>query len=222
MIAALLGPPVEVRECLIADVTGELLPGEHDAVQSAVPKRRREFLGGRSCARAALRALGVPDTPLPAREDRTPAWPAGVVGSITHCETYCAAAVAWRSDVAALGIDVEDVARFDVDLLPLICTPRERQRLALLAPAERRVTGALVFSVKEAFYKCQYALTRAWLGFQDVEVDLDEASSRFRLTVLRDAPALPARGFEGRCKAGDALVAAAVALRSVHDRPAVS
>lgn len=227
MIGALLQPPVEVRECLIVEATGVLLPDEEDAVRSAVPKRRREFLAGRSCARAALRALGLDEAPLPVRADRTPAWPADVVGSITHSDIYCAAAVAWRSDVAALGIDVEDVARFDLDLLPVICTPRERAELAARPAAERRLAAALVFSAKEAFYKCQYTLTGSWLGFQDVEVDLHGAPPGFRITVVADAPALPARSFEGRCAAGETIVAAAIAFprraglrgdRSLHDR----
>jgi 4'-phosphopantetheinyl transferase EntD len=41
--------------------------------------------------------------------DRTPVWPDGVVGSITHTGDFAAAAVAWAADIAGLGIDSEQV-----------------------------------------------------------------------------------------------------------------
>src|SRR5690606_7567998 len=51
---------------------------------AAVNKRQTEFLAGRLCAHEALRRLlGVPSIPAVA-EDRSPCWPSGVVGSITH------------------------------------------------------------------------------------------------------------------------------------------
>ena len=34
--------------------------------------------------------------------------------------------------------------------------------------------ATVLFSAKEAFYKCQYALTRNWLGFEDVIVEAGE------------------------------------------------
>ena len=42
-------------------------------------------------------------------EDRAPVWPDGVVGSITHAGNFAAAAVAWAADIAALGIDLEQI-----------------------------------------------------------------------------------------------------------------
>jgi len=32
--------------------------------------------------------------------------------------------------------------------------------------------STLIFSAKEAFYKCQYEMTRQWLEFSDVTLDL--------------------------------------------------
>jgi 4'-phosphopantetheinyl transferase EntD len=39
-----------------------------------------------------------------------------------------------------------------------------------LPAAERAAAVTLIFSVKEAFYKCQYPLTAEWLNFEDVRV----------------------------------------------------
>jgi 4'-phosphopantetheinyl transferase EntD len=60
-------------------------PGEADLVADAVEKRRREFVTTRRCARQALAQLGVPPVPIRPGPGRAPVWPAGVVGSLTHC-----------------------------------------------------------------------------------------------------------------------------------------
>ena len=43
-------------------------------------------------------------------------------------------------------------------------------------PLDRRAT--LLFSAKEAFYKCQYPVTGQWLDFQDIAVVFAEDTSR--------------------------------------------
>src|SRR5437868_12446432 len=84
-----------------------LFPEEEPAVAKAVDKRRREFTTVRWCAREALAGLGMPPVPIMRGEKGAPRWPDGVVGSMTHCDGYRAAAVAKARDIAALGIDAE-------------------------------------------------------------------------------------------------------------------
>ena len=105
LIAGLLPNHVAVAEGLIADWQPDLWPEETAYVANAVEKRRREFACGRHFVRSCLRALGRPDEPLPVRADRSPRWPDGLVGSITHTDTYCAAAVARADDVDSIGIE---------------------------------------------------------------------------------------------------------------------
>ena len=135
MLADLLPAEVVVVESRIASVTGRMFPEEDEYVKAAIPRRRQEFLAGRCCAREALQKLGVAPASLPSNSDRTPSWPAGVVGSITHSTDHCAAAVARASQFASLGIDLEEVNRFDQKLLPLICTERELKNLSALSAA---------------------------------------------------------------------------------------
>src|SRR4051812_9450636 len=85
----------------------DLFPSEREALGSAVEKRRREFTTGRACARQALSRLGTPVVALPSGPHGEPLWPAGTVGSITHCRGYRACAVARSEAVTALGIDAE-------------------------------------------------------------------------------------------------------------------
>ena len=84
-----------------------LLPEEECAVASAVEKRRREFAAGRACARNALAKLGMPEVAIPRGAHGEPVWPAGAVGSITHCDGFCACAVARRELIWSVGIDAE-------------------------------------------------------------------------------------------------------------------
>ena len=105
-LSALLPATVRAAECR-GDLAEPLFPEEERAISRAVEKRRREFRTVRGCAAAALAALGRPRSPMvPGRRGDSP-WPADLVGAMTHCDGYRAAAVARRADVAALGIDAE-------------------------------------------------------------------------------------------------------------------
>ena len=107
MLEQILPPAVAVVETF-GDLPGAtLFPEEEAAIARAVPKRRREFATGRGCARAALNRLGEPPVPILRGPQGAPLWPAGVVGSITHCDGYRAAAVARTSDIATVGLDAE-------------------------------------------------------------------------------------------------------------------
>jgi enterobactin synthetase component D len=54
------------------------------SLQRSVAKRQAEYLAGRVCARAALQRLDGRDYVPGTHEDRSPVWPAGIHGSITH------------------------------------------------------------------------------------------------------------------------------------------
>ncbi len=214
MISSLFADPVVTITATDAMASGDLLPEEAACIRRAVSKRRREFTAGRLCARAALAQLGIHDFPLLVGEARVPVWPAGIVGSISHCKGYCGAAVARAGTVGGLGFDVERAEPIEPELLARICTPRERARLAPRAGAPD--PGKLTFCAKESFYKCYFPLTREFLGFQDVEVEFDPDLRGFRAQLVRaTAPSLRGvRELAGRLAWSDALVFAGVTLRT--------
>ena len=84
-----------------------LFPEEAALVERATDKRRQEFAAGRERAREALAALDLGKTPILRGFRGAPQWPPGIVGSITHCAGYCAAAVARAEDLAAIGLDAD-------------------------------------------------------------------------------------------------------------------
>jgi 4'-phosphopantetheinyl transferase EntD len=212
IVRSLLPPCVEVAEGPIGWVEGELWPEEAERVANAVAKRRGEYAAGRILARRAILALGGPDRPILAGEDRAPRWPSGFTGSISHSAGYVAAVAGRLSDVAAVGIDVEDVARFRPEIDRSFLSPEEiAQDLAGHAAEPRMIRAAALFSAKEAFYKCQYPLTGLRLGFRDVVAELDGEARTF-LVRRRFGARSAAAGFEGRFMIRDGLVATAILL----------
>ena len=209
--AALLPPDVVAVETRRFNHSPLLYPDERSAVGRAIPKRIEEFAAGRACAREAMEWLGIAPGPLLRGADRRPGWPAGVIGSITHTEGYCAAAVAWASAYLGLGIDVERNGRLTEALQRRICTGRELDRLGDLDADARQKAATVIFSAKEAFYKSQSALAGAVIEFHDVELQLHEGV--FVVEPLRRLPAvLDGVSLSGRYAVEGELVFTGIAL----------
>jgi 4'-phosphopantetheinyl transferase EntD len=172
----------------------ELFEQELAAVARAVPKRQAEYRTVRYCARLALDALGVAPVPILSGERREPLWPAGVVGNLTHCDGYRAAAVARRDRVLGVGIDAEPHRPLPDGVLDQVSDPAEQAMLAELAQRQPGTCwDRLLFCAKEAVYKVWYPLARRWLGFEDAEVALDQAGT-FRVRLLVEPPLIGGRG----------------------------
>ncbi len=206
----LLGPNVETEEVDPHTLQGGLLRSEAALVDGATRTRVEQFTAGRVCSRLALGRLGVAaTTPILRGEDRAPIWPPGFIGSISHTDTWCAAAVARTENVRSLGIDLESSTPLKEALWRRVCTPKEREWLhELPAPG---LTGKIVFSAKEAVYKCQYPLSNQFLGFHAVEVTLGDDS--FEAVFQQEAGGFrPGDVISGRYLVEEGLVAAACEL----------
>jgi 4'-phosphopantetheinyl transferase EntD len=208
---------------VVADATGPLpgealLPEEEPLVARAVGKRRAEFTTVRTCARIALGRLGLPPAPLLSGSKREPLWPAGVVGSITHCDGYRAVAVALAADLASIGIDAEPNDPLPAGILERVTLPAERAHLLALPPGPH--WDRLLFSAKESVYKTWFPLTRRWLGFEDAAVLFapgpDPAQGTFTADLLvDDLPVVggrPVRTLRGRYAIGGGLLGTAVSV----------
>ena len=210
-------PDVAAQERAAADGRAEtieagLFPEEREHIAQAVAKRRAEFAAVRRCARRALHDLGFPPVPILPGEQREPLWPAGVVGSMTHCAGYCAAAVAHAGEVSALGIDAEVHAPLPEGVLDLVSLEAEREHLTGLAGQNGEVHwDRVLFSAKESVYKAWFPLTHRWLGFEQAEIVL-RTDGGFEATVLlgADHPAGSPHGFAGRWAVQGGLIATAI------------
>lgn len=146
------------------DTTGLLGPG-------ASTDRRAEFAMGRELAAQCLAAIGHEPMLIGRGPSREPLWPDGIRGSITHTRGL-AAVVVWLPDdiQAGIGIDAERRGRIEQNDIDGALSARERDALAVLAPAERDQFSTAVFSAKEALYKAQYPLTGHFIDYADVTV----------------------------------------------------
>jgi enterobactin synthetase component D / holo-[acyl-carrier protein] synthase len=194
----------------------ELFPEEEAVVGKAVEKRRREFVTARACAREALARLGHPEQPVGAGARGEPIWPAGIVGSITHCAGYRACAVAPGSELLTIGVDAEVAAPLPPGLIDDIALPEERSWIERAAAERPGVSwDRLLFSIKESIYKAWFPLARSWLGFEDASVLVDPVRGTFTAHLLVPGPTLQGRkldGFSGRWLCADGLLLSAIAL----------
>lgn len=166
-----------------------LFPEEAALVAQAVAKRRGEFAQGRACARRVLAELGVAPAPLLPGEMREPRWPPGIVGSITHDSELCAAVAARADAFAGLGIDVEPDAPLEDNVAARIWSPAEADAARASGAVPFESAAKLVFSAKEAVYKCQFALTQTYIGFGAVTLRLGDGT--FEATLTAGVGALP-------------------------------
>jgi 4'-phosphopantetheinyl transferase EntD len=211
VIEEILPATVACAEAFADPSEPAIFPQEAAIVAKASDKRRREFTTGRECARIALGKLGVAPAPILIGERGAPQWPPGIVGSITHCDGYRAAAVAHASDVAAIGLDAEPAAPLPKGVLDVVSLPAERARLATLAGEWPAVCwDRLLFSAKESVYKVWFPLTGRWLGFEDADVTI-ETNGTFTARLLTETEP-PRASFAGRWLARGGLVLTAIAV----------
>jgi enterobactin synthetase component D len=154
--------------------------------QEAIEARARERARAKMLANALLRRVGAAGS---FRRDvaRRPVWPEGFVGSITHTNSIVAAAVGRRRDVRSVGLDSEaqmsEEAARDVMHMCVVADERRYVTAADGGIDARRLT--LIFSAKEAFYKCLRPVVGAEFDFVDAAV-VDLSAHRIRIELRKD------------------------------------
>lgn len=170
-IGALQGVTVAVAET--ADSRASLMPGEAAYAAGVSEQRAKEFAAGRRVARAALARMGMPEVEIGSSGHR-PTWPAGAVGSIAHTGALAAAAAGSNEVFQGLGLDLESETAVSPRVAGRVLTGDER---AWLPAAEWRT---MLFCAKEAIYKAVNPIVGEFLGFQDVELDINAEQGEFR------------------------------------------
>ena len=179
-----------------------LLAAEREIVADAAPRRVAEFATGRECARVAMSLVGAgsSDTPLLRDARGAPSWPAGVLGSITHCTGWIGAVAALRGrsfGLRGIGLDAEPRTPLPSGVLEVIASDAERAAVSRLAAEVPGIPwGTVLFCAKEAAYKASYPLTGKVLGHGAVSVRLS-ANGRFTAAAL---------GVRGRWTVGPRVV----------------
>jgi 4'-phosphopantetheinyl transferase EntD len=209
------------------DLEFTLDPAEERLLNPRVnEKRKAEFRLGRSAAHLALKQLGI-SSPPPVLQGprREPLWPEGVVGSITHCESFACASVARRPAASAIGIDLENAAAVPPgNLLDWLCHESELDWVSCQGRPTDRL--AMIFSAKEAVFKAFYPLCGRFFDFKDVKLAWMPLQKKFQGELLIDLSVELESGYRfevGAARAGDFILTHLVLGPAIAvDRPAVS
>jgi 4'-phosphopantetheinyl transferase EntD len=216
VIGDILPSQVAAEEAFGNVLSIELFPAEEAVIANAVDKRRHEFITARACARVALGKLGLPPVPIVPGLRGAPQWPAGVVGSITHCAGYRAAAVAHDRDIVTIGLDAEPHDTLPDGVLGAVASPAEQARVAGLSAARPGVCwDRMLFCAKETVYKAWFPLTQRWLGFEEAVVDFDPAAQTFTARLLVDGPVVNGaklHEFTGRWLVSDGYIVTTIVI----------
>jgi enterobactin synthetase component D / holo-[acyl-carrier protein] synthase len=176
----LLSPPAKLRDMFPAAVAVGTMPNSADwrelpaaeqaLVSHAVEKRQREFATGRTLARRLFGKMGLETRAIGQRQNRSPIWPTGVLGSISHCDDLCVVAVA-RDNVGirSLGVDVEPTGPLPSEIWEEVARDDEYKMLS--SGKDDLAIGMLrLFSAKEAAYKCLYPVTQQTVEFHELRI----------------------------------------------------
>jgi 4'-phosphopantetheinyl transferase EntD len=195
-----------------------LTPNELASVGSVSTKRLRELQCGRYYAKQALSELGISNVDLPIGRNRAPIWPDQIIGSITHVQRgasgYCAAAVARRDEVSALGIDLE----YDNGLAPLMwprfLSEAELREISALPAADREAEVLTRWCIKESLVKASGKI------LEPISIDTrrDPKSASFSaISALRPTDFKgETNSWQGRIARLNGLILAAVAITSAE------
>ena len=137
-----------------------------DSLIQAVTKRQAEFLAGRLLARVALELLGQPASTIAIGRHRSPVWPSGLAGSISHSEGRCISVLVLDEN-ARVGVDIEEIASGGSleAILERTLETTERDLITDQNEFDVDVLASLIFSAKETLFKALYPVVGDYFDF---------------------------------------------------------
>lgn len=141
-------------------------------MQSAVDKRKAEFLAGRVCAYQAMQQIGA-EAELAIGKSREPKWPVGIIGAITHTNDSALCAVIRKdNEQDVIGIDRENwIPHSDADMLhQQILQPQERALLEQHSSLPFNKLLTICFSAKESIFKAYFTKVGEYFDFKEASL----------------------------------------------------
>lgn len=135
------------------------------------PRRLADFLAGRVLGRLAVRELADCEVQLPIGEDGAPAWPKGIIGSISHSHGFCCC-LASNIETTALGVDLERIVddRGAQAIQSVCLSQSERAFLCRQGDGMPLVLMTLIFSAKETIFKAYARVIGRHFGFGSIQL----------------------------------------------------
>jgi phosphopantetheine--protein transferase-like protein len=203
----LVAAPIDERHA------GALSADERALASTYAERRLRTFATGRAVLKDALARAGGHADSIARSARGAPILPGGYRGSLSHKDEIAVALVAASHEDVTLGVDVELADAATRDITSHVLTPREIDALAHLRDEARARAVIERFSVKEAFYKAIDPKLGRFVGFLEVEVELDDdGRTRFVTPVLDALQPLTVEGLVWR---RDDVVVTSVRIQAV-------
>ncbi|MGI1678666.1 MAG: 4'-phosphopantetheinyl transferase superfamily protein [Cellvibrionaceae bacterium] len=172
-----------------------------EKLKTAVEKRKAEYIAGRYCASQSLKKISSRvNTNFESNEDRSPKWPEGYTGSITHSKGFASAVVAEKKHIRAIGIDSEKLIkkRTADNIHSHILTETENHTDTLWLTEDFQKYLTLVFSAKESIFKCLYPLAQQYFDFRHAKLEFNSSKpNTFSYELLKTLTSDFEKGFKG-------------------------
>ena len=104
-----------------------------------------------------------------------------------HSKNLAGAVVAQRNAIKGLGFDIEMIKIPKYDISRHICTESENSWLHTQTDITAAEALILIFSIKEALYKCIFQATFNRPGFKDITLTFDIASRTANIKFRSDS-----------------------------------
>ena len=188
LVSALFPFKVSAYETDSYALSGESLHIEEGLIaQNFSGQRLLEFIAGRCCARLALNKFNYSQFPILMGENGCPIWPEGYTGSIAHTSKYCVAVVCSLKKTTSIGVDVEELLDFPLEIKNDLLRSDEDQSYSILDQHSEAERLAIFFVIKESVYKAAYPIFKNFLEFHDVKVSLGMNSTLFSAAIVANS-----------------------------------
>lgn len=155
------------------------------SLSSSVIKRRAEHLAGRIAAQTLLMKASI-DKKVTLYHDRSPKWPEGWNGSISHTEQYAIAVIAPQSMGFTIGIDIENLIPETMQSTADVFTTEKERKYLINSGIDYHLALLIAFSAKESLYKALYPIVTLFFGFESAIItDINRQHKTFTLQLTR-------------------------------------
>lgn len=156
-----------------------------ESLSSSVIKRRAEYLAGRVAAQTLLLKEGV-SKKVTLSNDRSPKWPEGWRGSISHTEQYALAVISPRPIGFMIGIDIENLVPETMQSTADVFTTEKERNYLFNSGIDYHLALLIAFSAKESLYKALYPVVKFFFGFENAIItQINSQYNTFTLQLTR-------------------------------------
>ena len=154
-----------------------------ESLSSAVLKRRAEYLAGRISAQTLLVKEGIYKK-VALCSDRSPKWPEGWNGSISHTDQCAIAVISPQFMGFTVGIDIENLIPEIIQETADMFTTENEQKYLINSEIKYNIALLIAFSAKESLYKALYPIVKKYFGFEcAIITDINHQYGTFTLQL---------------------------------------